>query len=79
MMYFCSVLPESPTDYGTVSTMLRFGACETRSCVNLSIMNDVTLEPGETLHVNLERTTELDSRITLNSVDGEIDIIDDDG
>ena len=59
--------------------MLRFGACETRSCVNLSIMNDVTLEPVKSLHVNLERTTELDSRITLNSVDGEIDIIDDDG
>ena len=38
-----------------------FGACEKKSCVNVSI---------ESFNVNLERTPGLDRRITLHPVEG---------
>ena len=42
-------------------------------------MNDVILEETESLFVILTRVPGLDTRITLNPVDAEIEIIDDDG
>ena len=62
-------------DYGAVSTLLSFAACQMRSCVNVSIENDIVLENVEPFAVTLERTPELDSRITLNPVDGVVEII----
>ena len=64
-------------DYGSVNTTLLFAACENRSCVNVSITNDNTLENTELFFVNLNRNG-LDSRIRLNVTRGEIEILDDD-
>ena len=64
-------------DYGSVDTTLQFDACEMRSCVNVSITNDDTLENTESFFVNLERNG-LDNRITLDPTRGEIEILDDD-
>ena len=64
-------------DYGSVSTILRFAACETRQCVDITIVNDTENEPDETFSISLERTSFLSNRITLRPVDGEIVIIDD--
>ena len=70
----------SPMDYIAVSfPFLMFGACERRRCVNVTIENDVVLEDTESFDVTLERTTGLDGRITLDPVDGEIEITDNDG
>ena len=66
-------------DYGAVSTTFTFAACETRQCDNISIVDDVTLEMTESFSVTLERTPDLNSRITLNPVDGDINILDNDG
>ena len=68
----------SPMDYVEHSTTLRFSACETRQCVNVAIVDDLTDEPEEGFGVTLERTPELNSRITLNPVNGEI-LIQDNG
>ena len=68
----------SPMDYETLSTTLMFAACETRCCVDVAIVDDMTVESIETFAVTLERTSDLDSRITLNPVDGEIEITDND-
>ena len=68
-----------PMDYGAPSTVLMFAACETRSCVNVTIVDDLVDELEEILNVTLERTPGLDSRITLYPVDGQIVIIDNDG
>ena len=38
----------------------------------------MTLEPVESFDITLERSIELNSRITLNPVDGAIEIIDHD-
>ena len=62
-----------------MDTLLSFAACQIRSCVNVSIINDVVLENVESFDVTLERTLGLDSRITLNPVDGVIEITDNDG
>ena len=59
-------------DYIRLSTTLRFPECETRQCVNVAIVDDLTDEPEEGFGVTLERTPDLNSRIILNPVNGEI-------
>jgi hypothetical protein len=48
----------TPFNYGALDTILIFTTCQMRSCVNISIV--------DTLNVTLERTPNLDSRITLD-------------
>ena len=66
-------------DYGSISTILMFAACETQQCENISIVDNTTLEMTESFVVTLGRTPDLNSRITLNPVDGNIDILDSHG
>ena len=49
--------------------------------MNVTIVDDMVDEPGpnEFFHYTLERTPGLDSRISLDPVDGVVEIIDDDG
>ena len=55
-------------------------SCETKQCVDVTIVGDVVLENVESFHVTLERTSGLDMRITctLDPVDGIINIRDND-
>ena len=69
----------SSMDYVTLAEILMFDVCETQRCVNVTIVDDSVDEPEEKFRVSLERTPDLDSRITLEPVDGEIVIVDDDG
>ena len=62
-----------------MSTILMFDACDTRRCVNVTIVNDANFEPHEIFVITLERTPGLNDRITLDPVDGEITIIDEGG
>ena len=39
-----------------MDTLLSFAACQIRSCVNVSIINDIVLENVESFDVTLERT-----------------------
>ena len=66
----------SPTDDGSVSTLLMFDSCETRQCTNITIMNDTSIE---SFFVTLEKTPDLDSRITLDPAVGEIFVTANDG
>ena len=66
-------------DYISVSTILAFDTCDTRQCTKIPIVDDMIVELTESFFVTLERTPGLDSRITLDPVDGEIEIIDDAG
>ena len=66
-------------DYINVSTILAFDTCDTRQCTEIPIVDDMIVELTESFFVTLERTPGLDSRITLDPVDGEIEITDDDG
>ena len=65
-------------DYIGLPTILNFPACETKQCVDV-IVDDEVLENVESFHVTLERTLGLDMRITLDPVDGVVEITDDDG
>ena len=56
---------------------MAIGACETRHCVEVTIVNDEELEKTESFTVTLERTPDLDSRIILASVNADVEIIDD--
>ena len=61
-------------DYGQVlNAPLVFPPCERRSCVDIPIVDDDVLENSELFNVSLERNG-LDSRITLNPVDGLVEI-----
>ena len=76
--FYILIISVSPLDYEVLSTTLMFAACETRRCVDVSIVDDVIVEPIETFAVTLERTPDLDSMITLNPVEEEINVIDND-
>ena len=53
--------------------------CDKRKCVNVRIMDDQEEELHESFTYCLRRLIELDSRIELNPVDGELKVCDNDG
>ena len=69
----------APHDYIEFNVTLMFEPCEIRRCVNVTIMDDFIDEPDESFFYKLRRTPDLHPRITLDPVDGEIVIVDDDG
>ena len=69
----------SPMDYGAVDIILMFAVCEIRSCVDVSIVDDMILEKPESFNVTLKRTPDLDSKIILDPVSGVVEITDNDG
>ena len=72
--------PGSPDDYlSVVFGVLAFNACQRRQCLNVSIVDDLVLENTERFSVLLTRTADLDQRITLDPVNGVVDILDNDG
>ena len=69
--------PVAGMDYDAViNEILRFSACQRRQCVTIPILEDSVPEGVEYFNVTLERTPDLDPRITLNPVDGLIEIFD---
>ena len=56
-----------------------FHACETKSCVNVTIVNDFEPEPDESFFYTLEMVPGHDPGIELDPIRGEIEIMDDDG
>ena len=69
----------TPTDYGAQDVILQFDSCDTRKCVIVPIVDDLQVEPDESLMYHLDRTPGLDFSIQLDPVNGEIEIVDDDG
>ena len=66
-------------DYGQVlGAPLVFPPCERSRCVDIPIVDDDVLENSELFSVSLERNG-LDTRITLDPVDGLVEITDNDG
>ena len=63
-------------DYLGQNNTLSFAACETKRCVNVAIVDDLLNEPIEFFDYTLERTPNLDTRISLTPVDGRLEIID---
>ena len=73
-------LTVSPSDYEAVNSMvLSFDTCETRSCINVYIIDDTISEEDETFKISLTRTPTLDSRINLDPVSGEVIITETNG
>ena len=58
---------------------MRFSANQKRLCINISIVNDLKLEPQELFEITLERTPDTDDRISIQQDVGEVHIEDDDG
>lgn len=79
-LLFHVIFPVTPMDYGSLSSItLSFGACDTRHCQMIPIVDDSTLEQEETFSVELESTDDLHTRISLIRTNGQITIIDNDG
>ena len=67
-------------DYVAVVEIVTFEPCDTRQCVNVTIIDDLAEEAqNETFLFTLERTPGLDERIILEPVNGEVVIVDNDG
>ena len=66
-------------DFEPLEVLLTFESCETRKCVNVSILDDGVDEPDEFFTYNLTRTSNLHHRIQLGPVDGRVEINDGDG
>ena len=78
-MHNVTLHPES-SDYGVLmGYRMRFGPCDHQECVDINIVDDQTEEKTETFEVTLERTSDLDDRITLIPVNALIEIRDNDG
>ena len=58
---------------------MQFGACDYIKCMDIRIRNDDKVEEIESFGVILKRVTDLDERISLNNVNGEVEIVDNDG
>ena len=66
-------------DYTRRTTTLSFGSCGRRSCTNVSITNDRTVEPFvEVFTVSLSAVND-DARIRVRTLNSTISIFDDDG
>ena len=66
-------------DYGHISTILHFPRCQTVSCTNMSIVDDVKMEAlRETFSLVLGNTDQ-DSRISVSTQPSAVYIEDDDG
>ena len=59
--------------------MHRFSANQRRLCVTISIVDDMVVEQRESFSITLERTPDLNSRITLSSDSAEVVIPNNDG
>ena len=65
-------------DYETINEVLTFGPNETRQCVNMSIINDLTMEPDEIFSLSLTTaSSNTPLSISLNSTAANVVIIDD--
>ena len=62
-----------------MDTLLTFKANAVESCVDITIVDDETLEPVESFIVTLKRPPDLDDGKTLNPTRGIIGIFNDDG
>ena len=65
-------------DYIGFSRILSFGACETKQCADVVMVDDLVDEPQKRFCITLERTPNLNIRIMLDPVD-ELIFIQDDG
>ena len=59
--------------------IVTFGDCQNRSCINITIVDDMVNEPVESFTYTLEMIPGSNSAICLEPVGGEVIIIDDDG
>ena len=83
----CVVLFEVPSlptlvsnvDFELMKSTLRFRACETSQCLNVTIINDNKLEVSETFTVNLQKSDSLSTKFTVNPSSEVVTITDDDG
>ena len=65
-----------PLDYIGLASILNFAACETRKCVEITIVDDTPNEPVEEFDITMERTLGLDTRISLDPVGARVVIYD---
>ena len=71
---------ESPQDFTSLqSALLSFDECDRLKCIGITIVDDSMVEMTESFDVILDRTTSLDSRITLGLADGVVEITENDG
>ena len=66
-------------DYESVFTILTFPECATQSCVNISILDDVTVEKNKKERFSISLDSSDDSvMLDPDLVDGEVVIMDED-
>ena len=66
-------------DFNLMRSTLRFGACQKRNCVDVTIINDTVLENTETFTVNLQKPPYLGNEFTVDPSSEVVAIVDDDG
>ena len=77
-LFFCSIVDGE--DFQQIDDMIvTFGDCQNRSCINITIVDDMVNEPVESFTYTLEMIPVSNSAICLKPVGGEVIISDDDG
>ena len=60
------------------TAFLTFSTCQSRQCVNVSIIDDALNEQNESFTISLERSAGFDVRITLDPSESTVIILNDD-
>ena len=78
-MHNVTLHPESSDYDALMGYRMRFHPCDHQKCVDINIVDDQAEEKTETFELTLERTSDLDNRISLRPVTALIEIRDNDG
>ena len=68
-----------PMDFVGVTEVVMFDSCDVKSCINITIIDDLIPEIVESFSITLEEASGHDDRITLEPTNAVIRINDDDG
>lgn len=66
-------------DHRHLSTILTFGKCSMSECIQIVLIDDMTVERDEEFYVTLERTPDLNQNIELYPTEKRVKILNNDG
>ena len=75
----CSFAAQPDRDFFAINKTVTFYGNELRKCLEVTIVENEVVELSESFYISLERTENLDERITISPDRGTVTIEDDDG
>ena len=78
-MFTLLLAAQPDRDFFSINKTVTFSVNELRKCLTVTIVDDEVVELSKSFSISLERTENLDERITISPDRGIVTIEDDDG